>query len=245
MARQQDSYPEAATNAEAKRARSSNGEAALEEALDVHSKTLASVIESSDKLEEGLATAIIVAASADDEELEHLASSAANLVQAADGLSTDGAAALATDLGDNADDLSGSLDTVLELEREGHLDDLVELATAFTESLSSQEIAELSTMLEKNGTEFVEAFDLILDLQREGHLKGIVEIARTLSKLEVDDDAADGLNTLLASMSDAQRESEPVGLLGMLGGLRSRDARAGLGYLLALLKAQGRRIRGW
>jgi len=34
-----------------------------------------------------------------------------------------------------------------------------------------------------------------------------------------------------------------VGVLGLLRGLRSRDARAGMGYLLALLKAQGRRLR--
>lgn len=116
----------------------------LRPALDDHGAALAEAVESSDELEDALTTAIIVAASADEEELEHLTDSAANLVRAADGLSTDGAADLGTDLGENADDLSASLDTVLELEREGQLDDLVELSTAFTESLSAEDLEELS-----------------------------------------------------------------------------------------------------
>ena len=243
MAQPQESYPETATNAATDRNGDGEGEAALREALDDHGAALAKAVESSDELEDALTTAIIVAASADEEELEHLTGSAANLVQAADGLSTDGAADLATDLGANADDLSASLDTVLELEREGHLDDLVELSTAFTESLSAEELEELSTMLEENGTELVEALDLVLELQRGGQLENLVGLAKTFSDLEVDDDAARGMNAFLASVGEAQRESEPVGPLGMLRGLGSRDARAGLGYLLALLKAQGRRIR--
>jgi uncharacterized protein YjgD (DUF1641 family) len=244
MANPRRSYPETATLGDGERAADgeSDGEAALREALATHGDAIAGAVERSDELAELLTTAILVVASADEDDVGHVTASAANLIEAADGLSTDGAAALATDLGEYVDDLSASLDTVLELEREGHLDDLVAVATAVTGSLSAEEVAELSATLEENGTELVEALDLVLELQREDHLEDLIGLAKTLSSLDVDENAARGLNTFLASVGEAERESDPVGLLGMLGGIRSRDARAGLGYLLALLKAQGRRL---
>jgi uncharacterized protein YjgD (DUF1641 family) len=241
MAKPQESYPETATNGTRKR--DADGRAALEAALDAHGEELAGVVEGTDELGGVLTTAILVAASADEAELDHITSSTANLVEAADGLSTDGAAALAGELGDNADDLAATLETVLALQREGHLDDLVTVATAFAESLSPEEVEELATMLEDNGTEIVEALDVVLDLQREGHLEDLVGLAKTLSVLEIDEDAARGLNNVLGAVGEAQRDSEPVGLLGTVRQLGNRDARAGLGYLVAILKAQGRRLR--
>lgn len=243
MAEPTDTVPETATHGATKRRTNGQGDAALQEALSTHGEALAEAVETTDELQEVLTTAILIAASADEDELDHITSSAANLVEAADGLSTDEAAELATDLGENADDLSPALDTVLDLQREGHLDDLVAITTAFTESLSPEEVEELSTMLEENGGDLIDALDVALDLQREGHLDAIVDLAKTFSTLDVDEDTARGVNTFLASVGDAQREAEPVGVLGMLRGLGGRDARAGLGYLLALLKAQGRRIR--
>lgn len=242
MADPRDSYPETATNAAAGRA--TDGDDALRAAVATHGDALASAVERTDDLEELLVTAILIVASADEGDVDHVTSSTANLIEAVDGLSTDGAAALATDLGDNADDLSASLDTVLELEREGHLDDLVTLATALTGSLSAEEIADLSATLEADGAELAEALDIVLELQRTDSLEALVDLATTLSTLDVDEDAARSLNTVLASVGDAQRSSEPVGLLGLLGGLRSRDARAGLGYFLAVLKALGGRLGG-
>jgi uncharacterized protein YjgD (DUF1641 family) len=244
MAKPTDTYPETATHGATKRRTNGEGKTALDDALSAHGETLANAVENTDELQDVLTTAILIVASADEDEVEHITSSAANLVQAADGLSTDGAAALATDLGENAEDLSPALDTVLDLQREGHLDDLVAIATAFTESLSPEEVEELSTMLEENGGDLVDALEVVLELQREGHLEALVDLAKTFSTLDVDEDAARGVNTFLASVGDAQRNAEPVGPLGLLRGLSGRDARAGLGYLLALLKAQGRRIRG-
>ncbi|MFD1632787.1 DUF1641 domain-containing protein (plasmid) [Haloplanus ruber] len=242
MAKPTDTYPETATHGATKRETNGEGDAALQESLSAHGETLAEALETTDELQDALTTAILIAASADEEELDHITSSAANLVEAADGLSTDGAAALATDLGNNAEELSPALDSVLDLQREGHLDDLVAIATAFTKSLSPEEVEELSTMLEKNGGELVGALDTVLELQREDHLDGLVSLATTFSTLDVGEDTAQGVNTFLASVGDAQREAEPVGLFGMLRALGGRDARAGLGYLLALLKSQGRRI---
>jgi uncharacterized protein YjgD (DUF1641 family) len=120
----------------------------------------------------------------------------------------------------------------------------VTLATAFSGSLSPDEVEELATMLEENGTELVEALDVVLDLQREGQLGDLVDLAKTLSVLDIDEDTARGLNHLLGAVGEAQRDSEPVGLFGLVRQLGSRDARAGLGYIVAILRAQGRRLRG-
>lgn len=193
MAEPTDAYPESATKGGRERA-AGEGEAALRAALDAHGEELAAVIERSDEAGDLLETAILMIATADEDEAEYVADSAANLVRAADGLSTEGAVALAADVGDGGEDLA-------------------------------------------------EALALVLELQREGHLEDLVDLAKTLSEIEVDADTVEGLNTVLGAVGEAERESEPVGLLGLVGGLRSRDARTGLGYLLALLRAQGRRLR--
>jgi len=244
MAKPSQSVPTTATNGERKNAIDEEGRATLENALGKHGAELAALVRSSDELDNALTTAILVAASADDEEVEHITDSASNLVAAADGLSTEGAASLATELGENADDLSDSLETVVTLQREGHVDDLAAVATAFSESLSPAEVEELATMLEADGSDLVEALDVVLTLQREGDLEALVDTARTLSEIDLDPDAVDGMNRFLGALGEAQRETEPMGLLGAVSALRSADARAGLGYLVTLLKAQGRRIRG-
>jgi len=252
MADPTDAYPEEATKGGRPRENGAGdggggGEggsmAELEAALDEHGGDLAAALDRTDEAADLVETAIIVLASADEAEIEALTESTGNLVAAADGLTTEGAARLATDVGEHGDDLRDALQTVLALQRDGHLDDLTTIAAAFSESLSPDEVEELATMLEESGTETIEALDVVLALQREGQLEDLVALAGTLSALEIDADTAAGLNTVLASVGEAQRESEPVGLIGFLRGLASRDARAGLGYLLALLRGQGRRLR--
>lgn len=245
MAEPTESYPEAATNRARKNGgdSSGDGQVAIQDALAANGDTLAAVINNSDEFENALETAILVIASADQAELDEITDSTANLVAAADGLSTGGTAELATKLGENADDLSAALETVIALQQDGHLDDLAALATAFTESLSPEEIEELSAMLSENGPELVGALDTVLELQRAGQLEALVETATTLSAVEIDDEAVRGMNDLLSAVSEARRDSEPVGLRRTVRHLKSRDLRASLGYLLALLKAQGRRLR--
>lgn len=248
MADPTDSYPDEATlGARSKGASDgsadSDGEARLREVLDAHGEDLAAALDRTDEAADLVETTILVLASADDEEIDYLTDSVGNLVEAGDALSTAEATTLAASVGENGDDLAATVDTVLELQREGRLDDLATIAGAFSESLSPEEVEELATILEENGAETVAALDVVLDLHREGRLDDLVDLARVVSTLEVDADTAAGLNTVLGAVGAAQRESEPVGLLGFVSGLRSRDARAGLGYLLALLKAQGRRVR--
>ncbi len=238
MAKPTDTYPETATLG-GREESTEAGETELREALAAHGGDLAAVVERTDELDDALATAIIVAATADEAEVERVTDSAANLVAAADGLTTDGAAALAGAVGENADDLSDALDTVLELQRDGTLEDLSTLAGA----VSTEEAEALAAMLDEEDTDIVAALDTVLELQRDDALSDLVALGQTFSALDVDEDTARGLNGVLAAVGEAQRESEPVGLFGAVGTLRSANARAGLGYLVAILKAQGRRLR--
>jgi uncharacterized protein YjgD (DUF1641 family) len=239
MAKPADGYPETATNGARKNRDDGEGEAALRSALAAHGDDLAEAVERTDELEDALTTAILVASTADDAEVEHVTDATANLIAAADGISTDGTADLAAEVGENADDLGEALQTVLALQRSGTLDDLVALADA----LSAEEAARLAAMLDEDGAALVDALDRVLALQREGALDDLLDLAETASALEMDAETVRGLNSLLGAVGDAGRESEPLGPLGALRQLWSRDARAGIGYLVAVLKAQGRRLR--
>ncbi|MBV0925987.1 DUF1641 domain-containing protein [Halomicroarcula limicola] len=242
MANPTDVYPNDATNGE-RRLETGDGEAALREVLDRHGEALAAAVERTDEAEDALETAILMLATADEDEIAHLTASSANLLEAADGISTRETAELAADVGANASELADALDTVVALQRTGDLDDLVAIATAFSDSLSAEEISDLATVLEEGGGEMIETLEMLLELQRENHLEELVELATTLSTLEIDADTAAGLNAMLSALGEAQRDSESVGPLGLLSRLRSRDARAGLGFVVELLTALGSRIR--
>jgi len=245
MAKPTDSYPETATNRARKNGDdgAGDGQAAVDDALAANGERLAALVNRSDEFENALETAIVVLATADEDELAELSAAAANLIAAADGLSTEATAELAADLGEHADELAASLDTVVALQRDGHLDDLVALATAFTGSLSTEEIERLSSMLSESGPELVDTLEAVVELQGEGQLEQLLETATTLSALEIDEEAVQAMNDVLGAVGDAGRVSEPAGVGGMVRRLTSRDLRAGLGYLLAVLRALGRRLR--
>lgn len=245
MADPTESVPETATNRARKNGADGDGDgqAAVDDALSANGERLAALIHSSDEVEDALETAILVIASADEDEIEKITDSAANLVTAADGLSTDSAAMLATDFGEHADELSASLETVVTLQQDGHLDDLVTLATAVTDSLSADEIDRLSALLAESGPELVDALEAVVELQRDSELDALLETAATLSALDIDADAVQGLNDVLGAVSDARHDTGPVGLQARLRQLTGRNVRASLGYLLAVLDALGRRLR--
>lgn len=234
MAKPLESYPETATHGAQE---TNDEEETLLEALTEHGDS------APDELNDILTTAILIAASADEAELDHITDSTANLIDAADGLTTAETAELAHEVGANANDLSSTLETVLRLERDGHLEDLVTIATAFSESLSPSEVTDLAETIEESGTELIETLDILLDLQRENHLEDLIDIVKPLSALEVEAETVDGLNTILSAVGEAQRESRPTGFRGLLKALRHSDVRAGLGYLIAILKAMGRTIK--
>jgi uncharacterized protein YjgD (DUF1641 family) len=242
MAKPQESYPTTATHG-GREDTDTAGRNALEDALSEHGGELAALVQQSDELADVLTTAILIAASADEDDVQHVTDTTANLVEAAEGLSTDGMATLATELGENADDLSDSLETVVELQRTGQLDDLARVATALTDSLSPAEIDDLATLLDESGGDLVDMLDVVLELQRAGDLEPLVETAQTLSQLDLDPDAVEGMNGLVDALGQAQWQSEPRGLVGTISALQSSDFRAGLGYVVSLLKALGRSAR--
>lgn len=194
MAKPQRSYPNTATNGARKRATSERGRAALEEALAEQGEDLATFVEMTDDFDDVLTTAILVLASADEDELAYVTDSVANLVETGENLSTEETTELAAAVGESADELADALDTVLELQREGHLEDLIELA-------------------------------------------------KTLSALDVDVATVGSLNDLLDAVGEANREPTPDGVVGTLRRLVSRDVLAGVGYLVTVLGALGRRVR--
>jgi len=168
----------------------SDGERALREAVDEHGEQLAAALEHTDEFEDLLETVVLVVSTADEDEVEHVTESLTNLVAAAD-------------------------------------------------DLSSDEMTRLVAMVREDGDALADALSLLVDLQRDGSLEELLDLARTLSALEVDDDAADGLNRLTAALGEAERTAAPVGPLGFARSLFGSDVRAGLGYLRALLRSLG------
>lgn len=103
------------------------GEAALAAAIEEHGDDLAGALEHTDDVQKLIDTVILTVAAADDEEVEHLTQSVASLVQATDKLSTSETVALASFIGQHGSETASALETVLALERNGHLEDLLEL----------------------------------------------------------------------------------------------------------------------
>lgn len=245
MAEPQREIPDSATNREPDRPE--DGEAALRAALAEHGGEYADAIDHTDELDDLLTTAILVVASADEEDVDRVTDSLVALTNAGDALSTDQTVALAEGIGENGDELAETLDTVVRLQREGHLDTFVALAEALSESLSPAETDRLAQTIRENGDEFAGALDSVLELERKDVLDDLVDTATTLSKLDLDEDAVAGMNRFMAAIGEAEREtrreSQSVGVVGLVRSLGSDDVRGGLGYLVALLKAQGKRLR--
>jgi uncharacterized protein YjgD (DUF1641 family) len=157
----------------------------------------------------------------DDEMAVSLAGTGATLAESADELATDETVALAGSVGDNGGDLAEALETLAALQRTGTLDDLVELADVV--SLASNAVDD----------------EMAVSLARTGASVG--ELADTAAE----DDTRQGLQTLLSAVGDAERDDvEPVGLVGTVRAARDPEVKAGLGYLLTLARALGRRETG-
>lgn len=213
MADRQGAVPEGATHGARTNGHDEAGAEALSAVLASHGDDLAAAVERTDELGDLLTTAVVVAASADEDDLDHVTDSTANFVAAADDLTTDEVAALAEQLGEDADSLSAALSVLTELEREGDLEAAVD------------------------------ALDTVLELQRADRLDDLVDLADTLGTLDIDADTAAGLDTLLSAVGTANRRAEPVGIVGVGRSLWQSDTRAGVGFALELLSALGRRAR--
>jgi len=189
----------------------------LEAAIAENPEAVAEFVQHLDAVNELLDVLSLGENALDDEMVRELSATGSTLAESADGLATDETVALAETVGENGDDLRDALDTLLVLQRSGTLDELVELA----------EVGSLATAALDD--------EMIASLAGTGAALG--EVAQTAS----DDDTRDGIETLLESVGEAERESpEQVGAVGLLRGLRDPDVQYGLGYLLALAGAIGR-----
>ena len=189
----------------------------LEAAIERNPEAVAEFVEHLDAVNELLDVLSLGESALDDEMVRELSATGSTLAESADGLATEETAALAETVGENGDELREALDTLLELQRSGTLDELAELA----------EVGSLATAALDD--------EMVTSLAGTGAALG--EVAQTASE----DDTRGGIETLLESVGEAERKSpERVGAVGLVRGVRDPDVQYGLGYLLALAGAIGR-----
>jgi uncharacterized protein YjgD (DUF1641 family) len=158
----------------------------------------------------------VATAGMDDTMVEELTETAATLGAAADEMATAETAQLGAAVGEHGDELAAGLETVARLEADGTLDALAELAdvAALLRAAVDDKMVE---SLAATGT-------------------GLGEVAATAG----DEAVAQGLETSLDALGDGvASDPEPVGLLGMVSALRDPEVQAGMGVLLAILRAFG------
>ncbi|MFC5368096.1 DUF1641 domain-containing protein [Salinirubrum litoreum] len=193
----------------------------LEAAIAENPEAVAAFVDRLDAVNDLLDVLALGTEALDDEMVAELSGTGATLAESADGLATEETVRLAEAVGRNGDDLTEALETVVELQRTGTLDELVALAD--TVSLATHALDD----------------EMVVSLARTGASLG--EVADVAS----DDDTARGLRTLLGAVGDATRdgEVEPLGPFGLLRSLWTADVRVGLGYAVAVLRNLGRRLR--
>ncbi|GGL37230.1 hypothetical protein GCM10009037_20970 [Halarchaeum grantii] len=239
MAKPARSVPDSATNREPERPE--EGRDALEAVIEEYGGDYADAAEYTDELENVIETAILVISSADDEEVDYVTESMVTLVQAGDAISNEGTVALAESFGENSDEFADLIDDVVRMQEEGHLSKFIRIAETLAEPLDEDDADRLATTVGENADELADVLDSLMELQKAGQLEDLLDLASTLSVLEADETTANALNDLLGAVGEAEEESEPMGFLGALGALRSQEARAGIGYVVEILKGLGRR----
>ncbi|MEA1932658.1 MAG: DUF1641 domain-containing protein [Euryarchaeota archaeon] len=151
-----------------------------------------------------------------DEMVVELSGTAETLAASADGIATDETVGLAESVGENGEELQEALDTLVEFQRSGTLDELAELG----------DVVSLGTAAMTD--------EMVRSLAATGSSLG--EVAETAAQ----DETRDGLTAMLNSVSAAeQAETAPVGMVGLMKAIRDPEIQHGLGYLLAIAKALG------
>jgi uncharacterized protein YjgD (DUF1641 family) len=190
----------------------------LAAAIEDNPEAVATFVERLDAVNELLEVLELGTDALDDDMAVSLAGTAATLGESADGLATDETVALAESVGENGESLGEALETLAALEDRGTLDDLVELAAV---------VSLLRDALDD---------DMAVSLASTGASLG--ELADSAAEA----DTRDGLESVLGAVGDAQSGDVPrVGTLGLLRATRDEEVQAGLGYLVVLARALGRR----
>jgi uncharacterized protein YjgD (DUF1641 family) len=185
-------------------------------AVEDNPEEVARLVQNAGQVNELLDASAVATAAMDDGMVQRLAADGSNLGAAADGAATPELAQLGESVGENADALADGVETIVELQESGTLDDLA----AFADT-----VALLSAAMDD---------EMVTSLTGMGSRLG--ELADTAS----DDEVAQGLESMLHAVGDAtSEEPEPVGAVGLVKALRDPDVRAGMGVAIALLRALG------
>ncbi|MFW5964993.1 MAG: DUF1641 domain-containing protein [Natronomonas sp.] len=192
----------------------------LEAAIEENPEAVAEFVQRLDAVNELLDVLALGESALTDEMARDLADTTSTLAESADGLATDETVGLAESVGQNGAELQDALETLVTLQRTGALDELVELASVATL---------LTAALDD---------EMVRSLAATGSSLG--ELAQTAA----DDGTHDGLETVLESVGDAERQpSERVGALGLVKAARDPDIQYGLGYVLSIARAIGENRR--
>jgi len=218
---QSTEQPEASTDGQQPNGQEPGGEQSvppeLVAAVEDNPAEVARFLDNLGQVNDLLDASAVATAAMDDGMVMRLAEGGSNLGAAADEAATPELAQLGDAVGDNADALAEGVETVVQLQESGTLDDLA----AFADTVSLLQAAmddEMVTTLTGTGAR-------------------LGELADTAS----DEDVAAGLETVLTSVGDATSdEVEPVGLIGLARAMRDPEVKAGMGVALTLLKGLGR-----
>jgi len=189
----------------------------LAAAIEENPEAVADLVRRLDAVNELLDVLALGEGALDDEMVRELAGTGATLAESADGLATDETVALAETVGDNGTELREALDSLVTLQQSGTLDELLEIA------------------------EVVSLLTAALDDEMVRSLAGTGAALGEVAETAADDDARDGVETMIESVSAAEGESpERVGPVGLVRATRDPEVQHGLGYLLAVARALGR-----
>lgn len=189
----------------------------LEAAIAEDPEAVAAFVRRLDAVNELLDVVALGEAALTDEMAAELADTGSTLAESADGLATDETVALAEGVGANGAELREAMETLVELQRSGTLDELAEVAA----------VGSLATAALDD--------EMVRTLAATGSSLG--EVADAAAAPET----RDGLETVLQGLGEAEQQpAEAVGLVGLLRAIRDPEIQQGLGYLLAVARSIGR-----
>lgn len=188
----------------------------LTTAIEEHPDEVARFLDRLGLVNEFLDAADVVVSGLDDDMVTELAGTSSTLALAANGLATPETIGLGETVGENAEDLSAAVETLVRLQRDGTLDDLAALGDL---------VALGSAALDD---------DMVTGLAHRGERLG------ELADVAADDDTARGLQTMLMAVGTASAsDPERVGPVGLVRALREPEVQTGMGFLVQLARALG------
>lgn len=189
----------------------------LETAIAENPEAVADFVRRLDAVNELLDVVDLGTAAMTDEMVVELSGTAETLAASADGIATDETVSLATSVGENGAELQEALDTLVELQQSGTLDELAELGDVI--SLGTAAMTD----------------EMVRSLAGTGSMLG--ELADTTAE----ENTRNGLITVLNSVNAAEKsETDGVGPVGLLKASRDPEIQHGLGFILTFAKALGR-----